>query len=556
MVAFTAVFLLAALVRAAPTAVTTTSSVHGILAFPNRVEGLLCRLPLLKTICARVVAPSTQVSTPLGTAQGVTDGSGANRFAVKYASASRWAESSIVTKWALPNGATNASALPLACPQGGVDASDYSEDCLSMVLYVPNTLKVNSGVPTLVWIHGGSFVVGSATGPGLDGSNLAVATNSIVAVMQYRLGALGFMAPNGATNLAVKDTMNALKFLAKVVPSFGGDAKKITIAGQSSGAGMIRTLLATPSASSLFQSAIMQSDPVNYGFLDVSTQNALQSAFNTYTNCAASDTACQSALSVSAILDAQLSLSNAAMDIDESTGVGEPIRPVRDNKLVTTPLDLTAPFPSQSKPLLLTTVKNEAGPTIFGMFDSALPSAATSLVCDASLGADRTSLVADSGFYDFSLSDIRAPLEALGTDYMWRCPTHSLARQWVAKGGKAFVGEFVTGATYPGNDAIPFCAAGGICHQDDIFIVFGTTPSPSAAQAALTKEVQARYRAFLTSGSPNAPGLSPWPVATSGSVHPHQLGGLPSPSGEVPAGACTPEFWGAAVQYDYQVYGI
>ena len=37
-------------------------------------------------------------------------------------------------------------------------------------------------------IHGGSFTSGSATAPGLDGANLAVATNSIVAVIQYRLG--------------------------------------------------------------------------------------------------------------------------------------------------------------------------------------------------------------------------------------------------------------------------------------------------------------------------------------------------------------------------------
>ena len=98
-------------------------------------------------------------------------------------------------------------------------------------------------------------------------------------VVQYRLGAvsmraalfrslslmllkLGFMAPDGNTNLAVKDIITALEFLQKVVPSFGGSASKITLAGQSSGANMIRALLATPSASDLFQSAILQSDPM------------------------------------------------------------------------------------------------------------------------------------------------------------------------------------------------------------------------------------------------------------------------------------------------------
>jgi carboxylesterase type B len=74
------------------------------------------------------------------------------------------------------------------CPQAGVDSSTYSEDCLSMIFYVPATITATSKVPTLVWIHGGSSISGSATAPGLDGSKLAVATNSIVAVIQYRLG--------------------------------------------------------------------------------------------------------------------------------------------------------------------------------------------------------------------------------------------------------------------------------------------------------------------------------------------------------------------------------
>jgi carboxylesterase type B len=76
------------------------------------------------------------------------------------------------------------------------------------------------------------------------------------------------MAPDGTTNLAVKDVVNAMSFLNKVVSPFGGGASKITLAGQSSGANMIRALLAVPSASSLFKSAILQSDPmVNFTFV-------------------------------------------------------------------------------------------------------------------------------------------------------------------------------------------------------------------------------------------------------------------------------------------------
>ena len=70
------------------------------------------------------------------------------------------------------------------------------------------------------------------------------------------------MAPNGESNLAVNDVINALKVLKAGVQMIGGSPSKITIAGQSSGATMVRALLAIPSASSLFTSAILQSDPM------------------------------------------------------------------------------------------------------------------------------------------------------------------------------------------------------------------------------------------------------------------------------------------------------
>jgi hypothetical protein len=64
--------------------------------------------------------------------------------------------------------------------------------------------------------------------------------------------------------------------------------------------------------------------------------------------------------------------------------------------------------------------------------------------------------------------------------------------------------------------------------------------------------MQKRYKAFLSNGNPNAAGLATWSPATTSDVHALQLGG----SGEAPVGACDPSFWGQAVPYDYQVYGI
>jgi carboxylesterase type B len=410
-----------------------------------------------------------------------------------------------------------------------------------------------------MWIHGGSFRFGSATNPGLDGSKLAIATNSIVAVIQYRLGALGFLSPDGPTNLALKDVITALTFLKKVVPSFGGNPTKITVAGQSSGATMIRALLAVPSASSLFQSAIIQSDPMDFGFLKPSTQQLLQNAFTSSLNCSPTDTASLSKLSINTIINVQENLCGMATNIDPSLGLAIPIRPVNDGTLITSSLDSTSPFPYVSKPLIISTVLDEAGPSIFGSFTAPIPEGEYEALVNATFGPPRTTTILNSGQYklpphlDAANFDGRNNLQTIGTDYLWKCSSWSFAREWVQHGGHAYVGRYSIGATYPANDGVPFCTqSGSVCHQDDIEIVFGTVPNPTLAQAALTTQMQKRYKAFLMSGNPNVDGVSSWPAATTSNVQAINLGG----TDHVPVGACTPSFWGKAVQFDYQVFGI
>jgi hypothetical protein len=203
---------------------------------------------------------------------------------------------------------------------------------------------------------------------------------------------------------------------------------------------MIRSLLAIPSASSFFRNAILQSDPMvssflisqhtwfiflqDYGFLSTDTQALLQSTFNNLVSCAAGDTACHNALTLDSILDAQTSLEDEANDLDPAAGVGEPLRPVLDGQLITTPLDSTAPFPAVNKPLLLTNVKNDGGPTVYQLLfpgPDPQPASLFEPVCDLSLGPDRTQVVMDSGFYPVDpYGDSRVPMEVLTTDYLWR----------------------------------------------------------------------------------------------------------------------------------------
>ncbi|TFK38938.1 alpha/beta-hydrolase [Crucibulum laeve] len=519
-------------------------------------QKILCQLPILKKfLCPLTGTAALNRQTPIGIANGVLDPDGAYRFIVKYASANRWAPSAVVTAWNLPTGSANPSTMPLACPQPFVDSSAYTEDCLSMILYVPPSLSLTSAAPTLIWVHGGSFILGSGSAPGLDGSKLAIATGSIIAVVQYRLGALGFLSPDGTTNLAVKDLVSAMQFLKKVVPAFGGSASKITLAGQSSGANMIRALLATPSASSLFRSAILQSDPMNFGFLNPTTHQALQSSFNDIVGCSAIDISCRDSLSLDTIIDAEMDIFSNAVSIDPAAGPSQPIRPVRDGSFITSPLDSTAAFPSVSKPILLTTVLQEAGYAIYGNYNTPQTVADFSDTCNDILGPARTQSIFAAPYYSIAPAtgtvDTRVQLQNLGTDYLWKCSGWTFARNWAQHGGPAYVGQYVIGASYPGNEIVSYCTQPGVvCHQDDIQIVFGTTSNPTSVQSALTTQMQKRYKAFLANGNPNAAGVPTWTAVAASDVHALQLGG----SGEAPIGACDPSFWGQGVQYDYQFY--
>ncbi|KXN92182.1 Crystal protein [Leucoagaricus sp. SymC.cos] len=525
----------------------TTDSLRILHLDPRKV---LCQLPILKKyLCPRDGHDDLTRKTNFGIAQGTQDPSGASRFIVKYADSQRWKPSTLASSWELPTGSPNVTVMPLACPQPFADASAYTEDCLSMILYVPPSVRPSSSVPTFMWIHGGSFILGSASAAGLDGSSLAIATNSIVAVVQYRLGALGFMAPDGTTNLAVKDLVNALQFLNKALPAFGGDPGKITIAGQSSGAALVRSLLAVPSASSLFSYAIIQSDPMNFGFLKPSVQQSLQSMFNGLIDCTTTDTTCQDSLSLDDILNNEMVLFGTAWQSIPVVGQSEPMRPVLDGSFITTSLDSTTPFPSVSKPVLISTVVEEAGYAIY-MSNPSLTQSDLTNACNGTFGPERTNVILSSGFYP-PADDARVQLQAIGTDYLWRCSSWTFARNWASHGGTAYVGEYVIGATYPGNEVVPYCTQPGIvCHQDDIEIVFGSVSNPSPAQSALVSEMQTRYRAFLNTGNPNTPNLPNWPKAGTSSVNAIQLGA----PGSITVGACEPSFWGQAVQYDYQFY--
>ncbi|KDR83230.1 hypothetical protein GALMADRAFT_221149 [Galerina marginata CBS 339.88] len=157
-------------------------------------------------------------------------------------------------------------------------AAGTSEDCLFLNVYLPGNLGAKKNLPVVVFIHGGGYVKGSATG--LDGNDLVRESGEgvVVVIIQYRLGLFGFLPgqkvkDGGALNAGLLDQQFALKWVQQHINKFGGDPLKVAIWGQSAGAGsVLQQVIANGGKTNppLFRAAITSSTflPSQYRFND------------------------------------------------------------------------------------------------------------------------------------------------------------------------------------------------------------------------------------------------------------------------------------------------
>jgi para-nitrobenzyl esterase len=183
----------------------------------------------------------------------------------------RWREPKPATGW---TGVRDASKFGAACMQPEstlmrIPGSTMSEDCLYLNVWTPS-LTPTMPAPVMVFIHGGSFITGSGSQPQFDGANLAV-RGVVVVTINYRLGVFGFLAHPDLTaqsprhtsgNYGLLDQIAALHWVRDNIASFGGDARNITVFGESAGASSIGYLLVAPDAKSLFDKAILESPSI------------------------------------------------------------------------------------------------------------------------------------------------------------------------------------------------------------------------------------------------------------------------------------------------------
>ena len=216
------------------------------------------------------VAFAEGVRLDAGTISGVTGATPEMRiykgipFAAPPVGKLRWRAPQPVKRW---DGVKNADAFGPVCMQNAPGGSDQkvSEDCL--YLNVWSSAKPGEKRPVMVWIYGGGYNVGSGSQPEYDGEALAK-KGAVVVTFNYRLGVFGFFSHpeltresdrRGAANFGLLDSITALQWVQKNIAAFGGDPKRVTIFGESAGAGLVANLMVSPLAKGLFHRAIGES---------------------------------------------------------------------------------------------------------------------------------------------------------------------------------------------------------------------------------------------------------------------------------------------------------
>lgn len=182
----------------------------------------------------------------------------------------RWRAPQPVKPW---NGLRPASQFGAICPQpagGALAKMPQSEDCLSINIWAPKRGLHAKPLPVMFWIHGGGSFVGSGSDPLYDGAALA-REGVIVVTFNYRLGVLGYFVhpalsalhADGAmlANYGLMDQLAALRWVRRNIAAFGGDARNITIFGESAGGCAVNMWMTSPATRGLFARAISHSCP-------------------------------------------------------------------------------------------------------------------------------------------------------------------------------------------------------------------------------------------------------------------------------------------------------
>jgi para-nitrobenzyl esterase len=497
------------------------------------------RRALLALACAALTALTLSVAAPRAAADGVGGDSGVSAdpivtihggavrglavtggFAFRglpYAAPPtghlRWRPPRHPASW---SGIRDATHYAPSCPQKPnlfEPPGPQSENCLYLNVSTP-TLRRHAKRPVLVWIHGGGFTQDGALN--YDGTKLAAA-GIVVVTINYRLGALGFLAhpalasrPGGsAGNYGLMDQQAALRWVKHNIARFGGNRHDVTIAGQSAGGVSVLAQLVSHGARGLFQRAIVESGAFALNQAPLADAEAFGRTFADKVNCRDQTAGCLPRVPVGTLVD---KFPDAA------------IPGVVDGKVLTQSIGAALSAGRFARVPILNGV-NHNEELIFvaglhvavsgGMFVPAPePTAANYESVIASVigvSAARASAIAAK----YPLSAYPAPVLALSTlvsDANFACPALQVDR-WTSARVPTFAYQF-------NDDTAPQIFAGPhfpaiATHSSEIQYLFDQPNAPFAAtlnagQETLAASMRRAWAHFAAIGNPSAAAV-PWP---------------------------------------------
>ena len=492
----------------------TPDRVQAAVSFTIRVSDASSQTAT-QSYTVNINSSPTIVVTQSGAVQGIVQGNILAFRGIPYAAPPtgnlRWRPPQASASW---SGVRDATSFGNLCPQsdgnGGVEGD---EDCLVVNVFVGQPASAQA-LPVMVFFHGGGNSAGDTHQGPFDLPPLAN-QGVIVVTVEYRLGALGFLALSQLTaedgvssgNYGLMDQIAALTWAQQNIAAFGGDPTHVMMFGQSAGAGDTELLLTSPLAKGLFSAAGMESGAYHSAELDTLAQaEASDAAFVSLLGCgsAAGVLACLRGIPAATIVTNQSALPHVPGIIEPRVVPADPLVVLGQN--------------GSPVPLLIGSNREEAAalgddPTVTPPLDEPGYEAQVHAEYDP-FGAG----VADEILTLYPASSYDAPIYALiavDSDSLLTCPTRETARA-ATGAGRPPVWRYLYTHRYENSAFLnPYRAF----HRAELFFVFGNEQEgpfgggsyvPTSAEVTFAGQMMGYWARFAATGNPNVAGAVQW----------------------------------------------